>query len=207
MSGWKPYGTPLVSLISCDDEITRGDIQTMVQKMLSPMLRSERLSHADISDTSISAAVSDPCIDLTSGEACTDSNVSHSDDVSKSKAAFPKLPLQLVDENNACIDLLVGQEKIIKLSSSSTAMLIYVDWSCNLLEKYETHYLENLPEVFKYGPVTKKARSEPLSLYTCLEAFLREEPLVPEDMWLDSSSYFNSSPNLHKDGSHTTGII
>ncbi|ESR43742.1 hypothetical protein CICLE_v100137952mg, partial [Citrus x clementina] len=41
----------------------------------------------------------------------------------------------------------------------------------------------NLPEVFKNGPVTKKARTEPLSLYTCLEAFLREEPLVPEDMW------------------------
>ncbi|KAH7511707.1 hypothetical protein FEM48_Zijuj12G0011200 [Ziziphus jujuba var. spinosa] len=182
-SGWKPYGTPLVSLISCDDEITRGNIQTMVQKMLSPMLRSESLGHADVSDTSISAAVSEPCLDLTSGEACTDSNVSHSDDVTNSKAALPKLPLQLVDENNAFIDLLMEQEKIIKLPSTSTAILIYIDWSQNLLEKYDTHYLENLPEVFKYGPVTKKARSEPLSLYTCLEAFLREEPLVPEDMW------------------------
>lgn len=149
------------------------------------MLRSESLGHADVSDTSISAAVSEPCLDLTSGEACTDSNVSHSDDVTNSKAALPKLPLQLVDENNAFIDLLMEQEKIIKLPSTSTAILIYIDWSQNLLEKYDTHYLENLPEVFKYGPVTKKARSEPLSLYTCLEAFLREEPLVPEDMWLD----------------------
>ncbi|PKI63580.1 hypothetical protein CRG98_016024, partial [Punica granatum] len=52
-----------------------------------------------------------------------------------------------------------------------------------LSEKYDTQYLENLPEVCKYGHVSKKTRTEPLSLYTCLEAFLREEPLVPEDMW------------------------
>jgi ubiquitin carboxyl-terminal hydrolase 4/11/15 len=97
-----------------------------------------------------------------------------------------KLPLQLVEESNACVDLSVGEDKAIKLSSTSTSVLVYVDWSRELLEKYDTHYLENLPEVFKYGPVNKKARTEPLSLYTCLEAFLREEPLVPEDMWLVS---------------------
>lgn len=111
--------------------------------------------------------------------------------------AFPELPLQLIDENNACIDLLVGEEKTIKLSSSSPSILIYVDWSQNLLEKFETHYLENLPEVFKSGPVAKKARYEPLSLYTCLEAFLREEPLVPEDMWLDSSFSFSTITQSH----------
>ncbi|KAI3508019.1 hypothetical protein L1887_23018 [Cichorium endivia] len=38
----------------------------------------------------------------------------------------------------------------------------------------------NFPEVSKNGNGTKKA----LSLYTCIEAFLREEPLVPQDMWL-----------------------
>ena len=170
----------------------------MVQRMLSPMLRSENLGHADVSDTSISAAVPDPCSDLSSGKVCSDSNVSLAENhVTSSKAALPKLPLQLIDESNACIDLLVGEEKTIKLSSSSPSILIYVDWSQNLLEKYESHYLENLPEVFKYGPVTKKARNEPLSLYTCLEAFLREEPLVPEDMWLDSSS--SNSFSLHND--------
>ncbi|MCH95154.1 ubiquitin carboxyl-terminal hydrolase 5-like, partial [Trifolium medium] len=111
ISGWKPYGTPIVSLISCDDTITR-------------------------------------------------------------------------DDNNACIDLSMGEDKVVKLSPSSARVLVYIDWSQKLLEKYDTHPLETLPEVLKYGPVTKKARTEPLSLYTCLEAFLREEPLVPEDMWL-----------------------
>lgn len=78
----------------------------------------------------------------------------------------------------------MGEEKVVKFSPSSATVLVYMDWSQKLLEKYDTHVLETLPEVLKYGPITKKARTEPLSLYTCLEAFLREEPLVPEDMWL-----------------------
>lgn len=184
--GWKPYGTPLVSPISCDDVITRGDIQSIVYTMLSPMLRTERQGHTHISETSISVAASDPSCDITASEAFTDSIESDLKDMdgnSYKTVTLSKLPLQLVDENNACIDLSVGEEKPIKLSSSSMSILVFVDWSHKFLEKYDTHYLENLPEVFKYGPVTKKARTEPLSLYTCLEAFLREEPLVPEDMW------------------------
>lgn len=78
----------------------------------------------------------------------------------------------------------MGEDKVVKFSPSSATVLVYMDWSQKLLEKYDTHVLETLPEVLKYGPITKKARTEPLSLYTCLEAFLREEPLVPEDMWL-----------------------
>nr|POE75288.1 ubiquitin carboxyl-terminal hydrolase 5 [Quercus suber] len=184
-SGWKPYGTPLVSSISCDDIITRGDIQLLVHKMLSPMATTESRRKNDIFDTSISIAASDQSHDISSGEACTDSSMSNSinKESTKSEAvALLKLPLQLVDESNACIDLSVGEDKPVRLSSSSTSILVYVDWSQKLLDKYDTHYLENLPEVFN-GPPNKKARTEPLSLYTCLEAFLREEPLVPEDMW------------------------
>ncbi|KAM4091552.1 hypothetical protein ACJW30_09G144700 [Castanea mollissima] len=185
MSGWKPYGTPLVSSISCDDVITRGDIQLLVHKMLSPMATTESRRKTDIFDTSISIAASDQSHDISSGEACTDSSMSNSINKERTNSeavALLKLPLQLVDESNACIDLSVGEDKPVRLSSSSTSILVYVDWSQKLLDKYDTHYLENLPEVFN-GPPNKKARTEPLSLYTCLEAFLREEPLVPEDMW------------------------
>ncbi|KAK3218020.1 hypothetical protein Dsin_011990 [Dipteronia sinensis] len=176
-SRWKPYATPLVSAISRVDAITRGNIQKITQIMLSPLLKGE-------SPSSLVAAVGPSCA-ISSSEVCIDSSSKTiNKDVSSSKAAaLPKLPLQLVDESGACIDLSVGEEKSIRISSSSTSIVVYVDWSQKLLETCNTHLLENLPEVFKYGPVTKKARSEPLSLYTCLEAFLREEPLVPEDMW------------------------
>ncbi|KAL5546774.1 hypothetical protein UlMin_006461 [Ulmus minor] len=170
-SGWKPWGIPIVSSISCDDVITRGDIKKRVHTILTPLRRTE---------SSFSAVPSRPSEDLNSEQASSSDNT---DVISSKAASFPDLPLQLVDESNECIDLSTGEEKAIKISPSSTSIILYVDWSKKFLENYDTHYLENLPEVFKYGPVTKKTRSEPLSLYTCLEAFLREEPLVPEDMW------------------------
>ncbi|XP_043688372.1 ubiquitin carboxyl-terminal hydrolase 5-like [Telopea speciosissima] len=180
---WKPYGTPLVSPISRDDVITRGDVQSIVHTILSPMLRVKTHRPPDLPDTNIPAAASHASQAVSSSEACRDALVSDSIDGSSLPSMRSKLPLQLVDENNACIDLSTGEEKPIRLSSSSAPIVVFIDWSQEQLEKYDTYYLENLPEVLKYGNVTKKARTEPLSLYTCLEAFLREEPLVPEDMW------------------------
>lgn len=183
ISGWKPYGTPIVSLISCEDTVTRGDIQVIVNRMLSPLLRKgSNVQQAATPETCIPKATSDQGSDT-----CAANTVSSSinKDATVSKAPqIPTLPLLLVDDNNACIDLSMGEDKVVKLSPSSATVLVYIDWSQKLMEKYDTHPLETLPEVLKYGPVTKKARTEPLSLYTCLEAFLREEPLVPEDMWL-----------------------
>ncbi|KAK7290747.1 hypothetical protein RIF29_05392 [Crotalaria pallida] len=183
VSGWKPYGTPIVSLISCDNAVRRGDIQVIVNRMILPLLRKGgNVEQAAASETSIPKTTPDQC----SGDTCAANVVSNSvnkDGADSGAPPVPTLPLQLVDESNACIDLSMGADKVVKLPSSST-MLVYIDWSQKLLEKYDTQPLETLPEVLKYGPVTKKARTEPLSLYTCLEAFLREEPLlVPEDMW------------------------
>ncbi|KAJ0820588.1 putative ubiquitinyl hydrolase 1 [Helianthus annuus] len=159
-SGWKAYGTPLVFPVSCDATITRGDIQLIVHTMLSPMLKTET---SDLKNVNVEP----------------ESDCKENDGPDKPQI---KLPLKLVDGNNACIDLSVGEERTVRLPSSSLSVLLFIDWSPKLLQKYETQYLEKLSEVFKTGP-SKKARAEPLSLYTCLEAFLREEPLVPEDMW------------------------
>ncbi|KAG4180900.1 hypothetical protein ERO13_A10G193900v2 [Gossypium hirsutum] len=171
---WKPFGTPLISSLLCDDVIRSGVIQTIVQTMLTPLLK-EGIEYSDDSDPSTSGMARDPS-DHGSGE--VDTNCA-STSINK---VLPKLPLQLVDESKTCIDLSAGDEKAINLSAMSH-VVVYLDWTSKLLEKFNINYLENLPEVFKYGPITKKARTEPLSLYTCLEAFLREEPLVPEDMW------------------------
>ncbi|KAJ4706718.1 putative Ubiquitin carboxyl-terminal hydrolase [Melia azedarach] len=180
-SQWKAYGTPLLSLISRDDVISRGGVQKIVQTMLSPFLKKESITRMDISDPSTSPIPVDPA--GAPARTNSSSNMTNVDASNSKGVTLPKLSLQLVDESSAPVDLSVEEEKTIRLPSSSTSIVIYVDWSQKLLEKYNSHLLENLPEVFKYGPVTKKARTEPLSLYTCLEAFLREEPLVPEDMW------------------------
>ncbi|XP_071696573.1 ubiquitin carboxyl-terminal hydrolase 5-like [Rutidosis leptorrhynchoides] len=170
---WKPYGTPLVFPVSSDATITRGDLQLIVNTMLSPMLKPEPAN----SDNNTSSVTSD--LKNTNINDDSTHNENNDDDTETTPL---KLPLKLVDGNNACIDLSVGEERTVRLPSTSMSVLLFIDWSSKLLKKYDTQYLENLPEVHKYGPL-KKTRSEPLSLYACLEAFLREEPLVPEDMW------------------------
>ena len=184
VKGWKPYGTPLVSPISCDDVTTRGDVQSMVRTLLFPLLKRSEKTALSADDLSLAA---DPCSDT---RRQVDISVSYTSTESENDktCGLLKLPLQLVDENNACIDLSVGEEKPVIISSSSKSLLVFINWSKELQEKYDTSYLENLPEVCKNGLPAKKARTEPLSLYSCLEAFLREEPLVSEpDMWLASS--------------------
>ncbi|XP_031475716.1 ubiquitin carboxyl-terminal hydrolase 5 [Nymphaea colorata] len=180
---WKPYGTPLVAPI-LQDVNTRGDIQKIVRVMLAPMRRAERSEPSEPEKAKVAAEqVSEGLHGRDECSACPMGKEQNGQE----EASSIKLPLQLVDENNVCIDLSIGEDKPIRLSTSSSSILVFIDWSEKDLEKYDTHYLDNLPEVFKYGNVNKKSRTEPraesLSLYTCLEAFLREEPLVPEDMW------------------------
>nr|XP_043636316.1 ubiquitin carboxyl-terminal hydrolase 5-like [Erigeron canadensis] len=163
---WKPFGTPFIFPISSDATIARGDIQLIAHTMLSPLLKQEN------SQAIKSSIVSESPPATICGEA-----------YSPASASFIKLPLKLVDENNDPIDISAEEEKNVCLSSSSVSVILYIDWSPELAKKYKMQYLQNLPEVFKNGQGMKKARIEPLSLYSCIEAFLREEPLVPEDMW------------------------
>lgn len=56
---------------------------------------------------------------------------------------------------------------------------VHVHWPDKMLEKYDFSSLSPLPEVFKLDPKLQ----ESVSLYKCLEGFLQEEPLGPDDMW------------------------
>lgn len=58
--------------------------------------------------------------------------------------------------------------------------VVHVLWSDKMINKYNTHFLNTLPAVFNFFPRLE----ESVSLYKCLEAFQKEEPLGPEDMWL-----------------------
>ncbi|KVH94160.1 Peptidase C19, ubiquitin carboxyl-terminal hydrolase 2 [Cynara cardunculus var. scolymus] len=163
---WKPYGTPLIFPVSSDATITRGDIQLIAHTMLSPLLKHQK------SNTNTSSVASNP-------SSVNNGNRPYSPPKENSDSIL-KLPLKLVDGNNTLIDISVGEEKIIRLSSSSVSVLLYIDWSPELLKKYETHYLENLPEVFKSGHGTKKARIEPLYCPQCKE---RRQASKKLDLW------------------------
>lgn len=59
---------------------------------------------------------------------------------------------------------------------------VCVTWSWKMFEDYDTSMLSQLPEVCKTASMSKGTQDS-ISLYKCVEAFLKEEPLGPEDMW------------------------
>ncbi|XP_048501036.1 ubiquitin carboxyl-terminal hydrolase 5 isoform X5 [Beta vulgaris subsp. vulgaris] len=97
MKGWKPYGTPLVSPISCDNVTTRGDVQSMVRTMLSPLLKLREL--ADLEANGISPAV-EPSSDTLIEQVDSSESLPWKESNNAQSCGLVKLPLQLVDENN-----------------------------------------------------------------------------------------------------------
>ncbi|KAL6593371.1 hypothetical protein ACP70R_049026 [Stipagrostis hirtigluma subsp. patula] len=152
---WKPYGVPLVAQIPRNEIVTGHDIHELVNKMLVPMLGNQDCQHLAVQNS-----------------VSTRTQSYHTDSC--------KFQLQLVDDSNTVIE---KSDDVIRVPQSSLAAVFFVNWPKAELKKIDTHHLENLPEVFKFAPPAKRTRGEPLSLYACLDAFLREEPLVPEDMW------------------------
>ncbi|GJP42950.1 hypothetical protein CLOM_g2470 [Closterium sp. NIES-68] len=70
------------------------------------------------------------------------------------------------------------------LSKDGLALLL--DWSAKgLKEFYDVGQLEELPEVSSgsAGLPMKNKRQEGVTLFSCLDAFIKEEPLGPDDMW------------------------
>ncbi|KAA8516826.1 hypothetical protein F0562_017356 [Nyssa sinensis] len=70
----------------------------------------------------------------------------------------------------------------IPISGFPRIINVLVSWPDKMIELYDTCLLSSLPEICKSGLFTKKSQ-ESVSLHKCLEAFLKEEPLGPEDMW------------------------
>ncbi|KAE9451906.1 hypothetical protein C3L33_16186, partial [Rhododendron williamsianum] len=60
---------------------------------------------------------------------------------------------------------------------------VMLDWTNKEQKLYDSSYLKDLPEVHRVELTAKKTRQEAISLFSCLDSFLKEEPLGPDDMW------------------------
>ncbi|KAF3971531.1 hypothetical protein CMV_004879 [Castanea mollissima] len=76
----------------------------------------------------------------------------------------------------------IKMDEPLQVSGLAKELEVHVVWSDKMIDKYDTCILSSFPEVFKPQTFMKRPQ-ESVSLYKCLEAFLKEEPLGPEDMW------------------------
>ncbi|KAH0664592.1 hypothetical protein KY284_029523 [Solanum tuberosum] len=175
-SNWKAFGIPLAA----HGRVLKGsDVCSLYLQLLVPFLVQNR------------AQTDEHNFDRSSTEVCTETEP---DD--KRVNGFP---VSIAEENAAeHLDMefhfylsddkaiAKGAEIVMNEPLQSTdipgRLNVLVNWSPKMVEKYNTSLFSSLPEVFKSGFFGKRPQDS-VSLYKCLEAFLKEEPLGPEDMW------------------------
>lgn len=175
----KLFGTPLVTYLG-EDQINGVDIERAVSTSLSPLRRAVKL-HSTKENGLTSEAVDDPSNSY---------NLRSMDNTELEESSSRELSFHLfiaLDERgHTCKPL----EKFCSLNSGKN-IKVFLDWTEKEDELYDAGYLKDLPEVHKTGNTAKKTRQEAISLFTCLEAFLKEEPLGPSDMWYFTFTHFN----------------
>ncbi|KAI3779380.1 hypothetical protein L2E82_09096 [Cichorium intybus] len=74
---------------------------------------------------------------------------------------------------------------LVKVSviKNSKTVKVLLDWTDKEHDLFDANYFKDLPMVHKPGVTVKKTKQESISLFSCLDAFLKEEPLRPADMW------------------------
>ncbi|KAJ6832182.1 ubiquitin carboxyl-terminal hydrolase 9-like [Iris pallida] len=176
----KFLGTPLVTCLA-KSATTGMDIQTAVRTVLAPLLRANAsaTNQNASNDNSVGPSLDSVTV-VDNGLPC-----SIDEDLPTSYMAIdepilecPSFKLALTDEKGNCRTPLANDS----ILSPGSCIRVMLEWSDSDHELYNFSFLEDLPEVFKPGYM-KKTRQDTVNLFSCLEAFLKEEPLGPDDMW------------------------
>jgi len=172
----KPFGTPLVTYLAEDPQFG-ANIEASVLQLLAPLRKaySSTKSHDGKENGFVSAGSDEqPIISDTHSE--SQSLTIGSKEQAGTSCGESSFQLVLTTESS---------EPIGKASFTKPSKLIrvFLDWTERENELYDSNYLKDLPEVHKTGFTSKKTKQEAISLFSCLEAFLTEEPLGPDDMW------------------------
>ncbi|KAG2549747.1 hypothetical protein PVAP13_9KG261500 [Panicum virgatum] len=175
----KLIGCPLVTCIP-NDSTGKSDIYAAVSAVLVPFERAK--AHGpDVSAVKLNG--NGPSLDgivlMDNGTTCEEGiSTSTGDD----NAVDEHLPFQLsmTDERGSVRNAInTDSNRVLGI-----VLRVLMDWSDREHEMYNIDYMDELPEVFKPGFLSKKTRQEAVNLFSCLDAFLKEEPLGPDDMWL-----------------------
>lgn len=172
----KLFLTPLVTYL---EDIQSGvDIDRAVNRVLSPLRRKAYLSLIKTYGQEQNGSTSEFIGNCSpqSGHGNLPKDELELDEMSSMGSSFH---ICITDNRGlSCRPIL--KDSLIKPARLVKVML---DWTEKGHELYDASYLKDLPELHKAGPTVKKTRQEAISLFSCLDAFLKEEPLGPDDMW------------------------
>uniref|UniRef100_A0ACD5U8E6 Uncharacterized protein n=1 Tax=Avena sativa TaxID=4498 RepID=A0ACD5U8E6_AVESA len=88
----------------------------------------------------------------------------------------------LTNERNDIQHARIEMNDLKLIETTPNRFHVSVHWYHSASRQYNTSVLNNLPEIHKLELIPKESE-DCVALQGCLEAFLKEEPLGPEDMW------------------------
>ncbi|KAL2945524.1 Ubiquitin carboxyl-terminal hydrolase 8 [Bienertia sinuspersici] len=185
-SGWKAFGIPLVARVS--NKINGSDICSLYMKLLNPFLmpNGDGLHDLDFSESSVVESMVESTTNLISRESNDDAakvaDAKVADGEGGNVATDDEFLFYLIDEKGNLSNSKIEMADPVVFEGLPKRLNVVVSWPEKKIDMYDTVRLSHLPEIFKSGFLSKRPQ-ENVSLYRCLEAFLNEEPLGPEDMW------------------------
>ncbi|KAL0346940.1 UNVERIFIED_CONTAM: Ubiquitin carboxyl-terminal hydrolase 8 [Sesamum calycinum] len=171
---FKKFGIPLVARMS---DFSKGsEIHNVFLKLIRPFL----LPGDDfLSDgASRKSAHEDEEIEVTVwDEAANSNNESESD-----SDAHRDFEFYLESRTSYSSGFKIQSDEPVPISKPDQPIKVLVSWPEKMIQDYDTSILSLLPEVCKPASMSKWTQDS-ISLYKCVETFLKEEPLGPDDMW------------------------
>ncbi|XP_038901086.1 ubiquitin carboxyl-terminal hydrolase 8 isoform X1 [Benincasa hispida] len=178
----KAFGFPLVAKLP--STFNGSDIKDIYERLLSPFQVSaqDALKENHTSDVDTMEKTEEVGKRTSSTSACVTDPLRSKDGVNCDSPSDADLQFYTTDEKGIIRGSEIQVGEFVVGSEKSKRLYVLVSWPEKQIERYDTHLLTSLPEIFKSSFFTKRPQ-ESVSLYKCLEAFLQEEPLGPEDMW------------------------
>ncbi|RWW70505.1 hypothetical protein BHE74_00021804 [Ensete ventricosum] len=172
-TSWKGFGVPLMAMLP--DVVDASTIQKLFLKLVTPFKRSKDTGPVDDQDR-CSSNPNDAVPQTVADSESTDDAVEETTD------SEDEFQFYLTDEKCKIMQCKLEMDEPVSLPELQKHMYVLVCWQSKALEQYDPNLLNTLPEIYKFRLFPRRPQDS-CTLYACLEAFLKEEPLGPEDMW------------------------
>lgn len=175
---WKTFGTPLVS--SLPDTVTGSNIYNLFLKVMTPF----RVSRGDaaVDQTIGESSLVDETEDINMSSDASEHTSINNNSVEDETGTEDVMQFFLTNERIPDQRMKIEMDLSITVNDPHKRLHVAVCWEDSGLDQYNFSSLNSLPEVYKAVLFSRRPQ-DTCSLYACLEAFIKEEPLGPEDMW------------------------
>ncbi|KAJ4971619.1 hypothetical protein NE237_004718 [Protea cynaroides] len=174
----KAFGIPLVSRLC--NVLKGSDIRDLFLKLLSPFLIRNEGALDSLDDNENNAK--DEIAEMKEATNLGSGGKRAADEMGDGQLSDTEFQFYLTDHSCTVNESKIEMNETVLVTGLPKRFFVHVSWPSDKLEQYDTSLLSSFPEVFKSSFIVRRPQ-ESVSLYTCLEAFLKEEPLGPEDMW------------------------